>query len=158
MRKRSKYRPKVRYQDPLSYVLNGFMPVVTSAPNIITTVKIMNHGAIEALRTGQANWDDISALVVAFNVALGLTSQGIGVEHQQSLHNALGAALAIENRGVWVPKGAELTAVNLGMEIHDAQLEVATVEQVDKALKFVQIAIQERKEAVRKQKATACTA
>ena len=145
----------VRYQDPLSYVLNGFMPVSKRAPSIVTTVQIMNHGAIEALRTGKANWDDISALVVAFNVALGLTSQGIGVEHQQSLHNALGAALAIEHRGVWVAKAAELTAVNLGMEIHDAQLAVATVEQVDKAMKFVQIVIQERKEAVRRQKAAA---
>ena len=145
----------VRYQDPLSYVLNGFMPVSKRAPSIVTTVQIMNHGAIEALRTGKADWDDISALVVAFNVALGLVSQGVGTEHSQALHNALGAALSIERRGVWVAKAAELTAVNLGMEVHDAQLAVATVEQVDKAMKFVQIVTQERKEAVRRQQAAA---
>jgi hypothetical protein len=33
--------------------------------------------------------------------------------------------------------GPELTAMNLGMEIHDAQLDACTVGQLEKALDFV---------------------
>ncbi len=33
--------------------------------------------------------------------------------------------------------GPELTSMNLGMEIHDAQLDACTVQQLERALDFV---------------------
>lgn len=70
MRKRSKYRPREKIDDPVAYVLSGFKRVNDAAGDIISTVRIRNH-----------------------------------------------------------------MAINLGMEIHDAQLDACTVAQMEQATK-----------------------
>ena len=151
MRKRSTYRPKRNLQDPLAFVLNGFTPADQKSNGIIQTVRIMNHGAINAVRTGKATWEDVSTLVVAFNVGLGLAANGIGSEYSHDLREALKASFALEQRSKWLLTGTELTSINLGMEVHDAQLDVCTVAEMEAALVTVQQMIAERKSAVRKQ-------
>ena len=155
MRKRSNYRPKRKLQDPLAFVLNGFRPADQKSNGIITTVRIMNHGAINAVRTGKATWEDVSTLVVAFNVGLGLCAAGVGGDYSHELREALKAALVLEQRDKWLLTGPELSAINTGMEVHDAQLDVCTVVEMEAALVTVQQMMAERKALVRRQ---ACTA
>ena len=155
MRKRSTYRPKRNLQDPLAYVLNGFRPADQKANGIIQTVRIMNHGAINAVRKGEAVWEDVSTIIVAFNVGLGLCAAGVGGDYSHELGQALKAALALEQKDKWLLTGPELSAINIGMEVHDAQLDVCTVIEMEAALVTVQQMLAERKRAVRKQSCTA---
>lgn len=155
MRKRSTYRPKRNLQDPLAYVLNGFRPADQKENGIIQTVRIMNHGAIDAVRRGKATWEDVSTIIVAMNVGLGLCAAGVGGDYAYELRNALKAAMALEQRDKWLLTGPELNAINLGMEVHDAQLDVCTVIEMEAALVTVQQMIAERKAMVRRQVCTA---
>lgn len=151
VRKRSTYRPKRNLQDPLSFVLNGFMPADQKSNGIIQTVRIMNHGAINAVRTGKATWEDVSTIVVAMNVGLGLCAAGVGEDYAYELRQALKAALALEQKDKWLLTGPELNAINHGMAIHDGQLDICTVADMEASLVTVQQMIAERKQAVRRQ-------
>ena len=51
-------------------------------------------------------------------------------------------------------KAQELTAINLGMEIHDAQLEVTTIKHMEDALDMVILEIKNRKARVIMEKTT----
>ena len=53
MRKKSKYKPKGVRLDVATWVINGFKPVAATGSAVLD-LKIKNHSALEALRTGQA--------------------------------------------------------------------------------------------------------
>lgn len=147
MRKRSTYRPRPQLANPVAWVINGFKPI---SQNGIVNVQIKNHHAIDALRKGIADREDIDAIIGAFNVAEALQRLGIGDEYKEELREAQDALYAVSRRGIdreyrFVVKGQELTAINLGMEIHDAQIEVTTVEVMEKAIDIVKDEIKHRK-------------
>lgn len=150
MRKRSSYRPKPQLPNPVAWIINGFKPVSQAG---IVNVQIKNHNAIDALRKGIADREDIDTIIEAFNIAEALQRLGIGDEYKDELRSAQDALYAVSKRGVdreyrFVLKAQELTAINLGMEIHDAQIEVTTVEQMEKAIDIVKSEIKNRKARV----------
>ena len=137
MRKRSSYRPKPQLPCPLSYVLNGFLPVRITAP--ILTCRIRNHAAVAAAEKGLAERDDIDALVGAFNMAGAMAKLDVGAEYKAEIALALGAVKALASRPRMLYKGTEMRDVQLGMEIHDAQLDDSrsTIQLMEKALTIV---------------------
>ena len=150
MRKRSSYRPKPQLPNPVAWIINGFKPVSEAG---IVNVQIKNHNAIDALRKGIADREDIDTIIEAFNIAEALQRLGIGDEYKDELRSAQDALYAVSKRGVdreyrFVLKAQELTAINLGMEIHDAQIEVTTVKQMEKAIDIVKSEIKNRKARV----------
>lgn len=150
MRKRSSYRPKPQLPNPVAWIINGFKPISQSG---IVNVQIKNHNAIDALRKGIADREDIDTIIEALNIAEALQRLGIGDEYKDELRSAQDALYAVSKRGVdreyrFVLKAQELTAINLGMEIHDAQIEVTTVEQMEKAIDIVKSEIKNRKARV----------
>lgn len=150
MRKRSSYRPKPQLPNPVAWIINGFKPVSQAG---IVNVQIKNHNAIDALRKGIADREDIDTIIEAFNIAEALQRLGIGDEYKDELRGAQDALYAVSKRGVdreyrFVLKAQELTAINLGMEIHDAQIEVTTIEQMEKAIDIVKSEIKNRKARV----------
>jgi hypothetical protein len=140
MRKRSKYRPKGVIQDTMGHVLGGFTPVREHGK--ATTLKIKNHNALANMTQGSGSRDDIDILIAAMNVAeaLAITAE-LGDGYRAEITAAQDALLAMSRRGLernrFLFTGPELTAMNMGMEVHDAQLDACTVGELEKALDFV---------------------
>lgn len=140
MRKRSKYRPKGVIMDTVGHVLGGFR-MVQDTPHA-TTLKIKNHQALASMVNGTGTRDDIDILIAAMNVTEALAiAAALGHEYRAEITAAQDAILAMAKRGLvknrFLFTGPELTAMNLGMEIHDAQLDACTIGQLEKALDFV---------------------
>lgn len=140
MRKRSRYRPKGVILDTVSHVLGGFLPVREHGR--ATTLKIKNHQALASMVAGTGSRDDIDILIAAMNVAEALAIvASLGHEYRKEIKAAQDAILSMGKRGIerdrFLFTGPELQAMNLGMEIHDAQLDACTVGQLERALDFV---------------------
>jgi hypothetical protein len=158
MRKKSKYKPKGVRLDATTYVLNGFRLVSTTGGAALD-LKIKNHSALEALRTGQAKRYDLDSIISALNVSEALSRLGIGHEYTDEIRQGQDALLELSRRGInrddrFVAKASELTAINYGMELHDAQLDITTIAQLEKALDIVMNEIKSRKARVIEEKAT----
>ena len=138
MRKRSAYRPRAQLPDPLAWVLSGFQPVAT-AHDQMTTVRIKNHSAIQSVRSGTASIQDVDVLISAFNIAEALARLGQGADWLPEIRAAQDALRSAGERPKYRFSGPELTAVNLGMEVHDAQLDdpKTTIAMMQEALEIV---------------------
>lgn len=142
MRKKSKYKPKGVRLDVMSWVKSGMM--LTSkvgGGSIITQTRIKNHISIEALRKGEAGFDDIDTLINAFNVTEALAIMKIGDDYRAEIRAGQDALFTLgvraKEKGRFVATGPELMSINLAMEIHDAQLDICTVAEMEKALNYV---------------------
>ena len=141
MRKRSKYRPKAVLPDPLSYVLKGFVPI-TAVQDENTKLRIKNHSAIEDVRTGAATKHSLDVLINSFNMAETLAVMGIGDEYLPEIHSAQDALREMIEKGIerdcrFLFTGQQLQDVVLGMEVHDAQLDRATLGELQQALRLI---------------------
>jgi hypothetical protein len=138
MRKRSSYRPKHVIANPLEYAIAGVSP-----PNkdTLLVVKIKNHDAMNSLLYGRATKDDIDILIHMVNVTEALYRLGFGREYKEVLTAGLDALHQVGTRGLtsgrFILKAPEIAALNELMELHDAQLEVVTVIDMEKALRLV---------------------
>ena len=139
MRKRSKYRPKGVRLDPITYVLAG-VQAFSRVPQG-TDLRIKNHYALNQLRLGQATKPDIDVLIGALNMTEALARMRLGDDWQEEILAGLDALHAVAQRGKttsrFVCKGPELTAINLSMEIHDAQLDACTVKDIEMGMDLV---------------------
>ncbi len=143
MRKRSKYKPKGVRMDNISWVMSSVKKVTTISAG--TSLQIKNHDAMDKLRRGVATKDDIDILIGAFNMAEGYMRlrAELGRDWSVEIRAGQDALLEVARRGVardmrFVCKPAELVAMNLTMEIHDAQLENSTVLDLERALAIVE--------------------
>ena len=142
MRKRSKYKPKGVRLDTVTWIVNGFRRAADAGNGtIITNTRLKNHSSLEALRTGTADRDDLDVLISAFNVTEALCIMKIGDEYRGEINAAQNAIYnlgvrAVE-RGKFLATGSELVAINTAMELHDAQLDVCTVSELEQALDYV---------------------
>jgi hypothetical protein len=137
VRKRSKYKPRAIIPDTMTWVRAGMKKVDEISAG--TTLKIRNHDAMNNLRLGAATRRDIDALIDAMNITEALANRGIGADWKSEIRAAQDALLELARRGVandfrFIAKGPELVALNLVMEVHDAQLETVTVKQLETAM------------------------
>jgi hypothetical protein len=138
MRKRSKYKPKGVRLDNMAWVQSGLRRVDEVSES--ATIKIRNHDAMNTLRLGTATKVEIDVLINALNVSEALAHNGVGGDWMPELRTAQDALYTLAKRGLtsrFIVRGEELKALNLAMEIHDAQLEAVTVKQLEAALNFV---------------------
>lgn len=141
MRKRSKYRPKGVRLDAMEYVMTSIKPLATLASEV-STLRIKNHGALAAVCQGQATKRDIDALIAALNIAEALVAQGVGTDYAGDIKAGQDALLDMAKRGVergdrFILRAPELQAINLAIEVHDAQLDAITVRQLERAIDYV---------------------
>jgi hypothetical protein len=141
MRKKSKYKPKGVRVDAVSWVLEGLKPFSTVDASL--NLRIKNHDAMDMLRRGDATRADIDVLIGAFNMAeayMRLRPE-LGADWAEEIKAGLDALHAVGKRGVesgrFILKADELVAMNLVMEIHDAQLDNTTVNDMEKAMDIV---------------------
>jgi hypothetical protein len=140
MRKRSKYRPKPVLANPVGYVIESFTPV-TFYESYLIDLKIKNSGAMVALLRGNATHDDLSLLVAMSNVTEALYQLGFGEDYKDVAIDGREAILQIAHRAVkhqkFTPTGPEIQSLNRLMELHDAQMDVITIKDMERALQFI---------------------
>lgn len=140
MRKRSSYRPKGIIRDPITYVLTSIRPLAEHNSYLLD-LKIKNHGAMNSLLYGDATLQDMDMLISMCNVCEALYRLGFGREYKDVVAKGLEALFQIGTRGYSIKKFAcklpEVAAMNELMELHDAQMDVITVRDMEKALALV---------------------
>ena len=155
MRKRSKYRPKGVVLDVMTYVKSGIQ-TVASVPEAGVNLRLRNHMAFDEIMKGEPTSFHANDLIEAFNIAEALAILGIGNDYRAEIWAAQDAVFNMAKRGV--DKGSyrfnasELEAVRFGMELHDEQLRVAAVKEMEQALVIVNKTIKARKARVVKKR------
>lgn len=148
MRKRSKYRPRQILVNPLGYVLESMTPVAKHDQYLVE-LKIKNHMAMSTLTKGLATRDDIDTLIATANITEALYRLGFGKEYAEVVREGLDSLRAVGKRGVesgkFILKPAEMNALNLMMELHDAQMDLITIKDMEKALNIVREEFRQRK-------------
>lgn len=141
MRKRSKYRPKPVLRNPLGYVLESLTPVAQHDDHLIN-LKIKNHSSMAQLTQGKANKEDIDRLINSANMTEALYRLGFGAEYKDVITAGVGALLAVARRGAesgrFILHASEMQALNELMELHDAQMEVITIKDLEKGIALVE--------------------
>jgi hypothetical protein len=140
MRKRSKYKPKPVLLNPMGFVMENLSPV-RSHTAFMLDLKIKNHAALEALTKGNATRVDIDTLVAMGNVTEAFARMGFGKDYSDVVKQGLQALRSVGARGaasnLFILKAVEMTALNEFMELHDAQMEVVTLKDMDAAIALV---------------------
>lgn len=140
MRKRSKYRPRTVLANPVAYVVESMTPVAKHDSYLID-LKIKNHGAMTALTQGQATRAELDVLIAMSNMIEALWTLGFGKEYKAVMCEGQAALIAVGRRGLatgrFILRALEMTALNDLMELHDAQMEVITVGDIERAIAVV---------------------
>lgn len=83
----------------------------------------------------------MDVVIAALNMTEALARLRIGSELTDQIRAGQDALYALAQRGTrlgrFVFTGPELQAINLAMEIHDAQLDVCTIAELEKAVEIV---------------------
>lgn len=141
MRKRSKYRPKGVFINPVAYVVESMTPVKQHS-NFLIDLKIRNHMAMTNLTQGRATRSDMDELVVLGNVVEALLRMGFGREYGGVVKDGLDSLRNVARRGVandnrFILNAKEMNDLNALMELHDAQMDVITVRDMEQAMKLI---------------------
>jgi hypothetical protein len=149
VKKKSKYKPKGVRLDAMTWVLSG-MRKVGQVPTAGVMLKIKNHDAMNEITQGRGKRDNIDIVIAAMNVAEALAMMGVGKDWRDEIRQAQDAILTMAKRGLakedrFLLTGQEMQALNLGIDIHDAQLDEATVKQLEEALQLVEREIRQKR-------------
>lgn len=107
-----------------------------------TRMRIVAHDAMDVLRQGNATRGHLQVIVEVANMAETLASlHGLGKDWLPEIHEAQEAIRAIAVRGAelnrYVLRGPELLALNLLLQVHDAQLDACSVQTLGKAVEYI---------------------
>ena len=137
MRKRSKYRPRRVLLDTMAFVQESLTPVAKH-DNYLLDLKIVNSMAMASLMKGTATKRDMDVLVAMSNVVEALYELGFGRQYQDVATEGRYAILSIVYRAVerlrFVPTGEDIKRLNTLMELHDAQMDVITIADMERAI------------------------
>jgi hypothetical protein len=132
----------------MGYVMESMTPIAAMDKYFIE-LKIKNHLALTRLTKGEADRTDIDTLIAATNVTEALYRLGFGREYGDVVKDGLDALRSVGRRGVetgrFILKSVEMNALNLVMELHDAQLEIITLRDMEKAIELVKEEFRQRK-------------
>ena len=142
MRKKSSYKPRgVRY-DNMSWIMAGLKKVGT-LPTAGVTLKLKNHEALDSILKGQGTKDHVDVLIAALNMSEALirVRDELGRDWSSEIKAAQDAVRTMGKRGVergsFGFTGPEMNAMKFFMDLHDAQLDECTVQEMERALFIV---------------------
>jgi hypothetical protein len=142
MKKKSSYKPRGVRMDNMSWIIAGLKKVGT-LPSAGVALKLKNHAALDSILTGQGTKDHVDILIAALNMseALVRVRDELGRDWSNEIRAAQDAIRSMGKRGVqygsFAFTGPEMNAVKLVMDLHDAQLDECTVQEMEKALFIV---------------------
>jgi len=124
----------------MAYVIESMTPVAMHDTYLVD-LKIRNHMAMTNLTQGKATRTDMDDLIAMGNVTEALSRMGFGKEHGDITQDGLNALHAVGKRGVesgrFILRSEEMKALNTLMELHDAQMDVITIKDMEHAFKLV---------------------
>lgn len=142
MRKRSRYKPKGVRIDTMAFVQSGFKKF--DDVSVSVDLRIKNHAALEALRTGTATRSDMDILIGQGNMAEAFSRlrPDLGADWALEIKTGQDALLAVIRRGIaagdrFICRADELVAINLVTQIHDAQLDQVNVKDMELAMDII---------------------
>jgi hypothetical protein len=148
VRKRSAYRPRQVLQNPLAFVLEN-ITLLTQHENYLLDLQLKNSSAMQNLLQGRANKKDMNTLIAMSNITEMLQEMGFGKEFNDVCVDGREALIGIIMRAVnikrFTPTGKEIQSLNMLMELHDAQMDVITVKDMDEAIKLARNKIAHKK-------------
>jgi hypothetical protein len=134
--------------NPMAYVIESMTPV-TKHDTYLVDLKIRNHMALTNLTQGKATRADMDDLIAMGNVTEALSRLGFGKEHGDITQDGLNALHAVGKRGVesgrFILRSEEMRALNTLMDLHDAQMDVITIKDMERGLKLVEEEFRQRK-------------
>lgn len=138
---RKAYKPKGFLVDPIRYTLNS-IAMASAHKSAYLGLKIQAHSSMTSVIQGKATRDDMDILVNMFNMVDALCRMRIGKEYYEQVKVGQGALRTAIERGLargdrFILTGPEISAINAVIELHDAQLEVATVGDLGRACDMV---------------------
>lgn len=137
---RKKYKPRSILINPLGYVLESMTRVADHSFDLVA-LQIVNSAAMVSLLRGTASKKDMDKLVAMSNIVEALYQMGFGAEYKGVSIEGRVSILSIVQRSVthgrFTPTGQEITALNALMELHDAQMNVITVRDIERAVQYV---------------------
>lgn len=105
-------------------------------------LKIKNHSAMETVTKGLAKRADLDTLIAMVNMTEAFARLGFGSDYSDVVRDGLQALRDVGQRcvvsGSFILKAHEMNALNTAMELHDAQMEVVTLKDMDAAIALVQ--------------------
>jgi hypothetical protein len=132
-------------------MLEGMTLLEKHSPHIIN-LKIKIHTTLSNLTRGGACRADMDRLISALNVSEALYRLGFGADYDAELRQGLDALYAVCSRGAatdkYILKADEMKALNDAIDLHDAQLEVVTVKDMEKAVILVEAEMKAKKAKV----------
>ncbi|HSG19659.1 MAG TPA: hypothetical protein VLA31_02725 [Burkholderiaceae bacterium] len=134
---RKRYKPKPILWDTMAYVQQELTPV-SKHDSYLLDLQLKNSQAMAALLHGTATKEDMDTLIAMSNITESLRLMGFGKEYLEVAVAGREALIRIAVRAVkvlrFVPTGPEIKALNELMELHDAQMEVITIQDMCNAI------------------------
>jgi hypothetical protein len=131
---RKKYKPKYVARNPLTQFFGGMS---SEHAEHLQTLKLKNHAAMAAMVEGRAGRTEWDMLVGAVNMGNVMCDMRIGDEFRNLMLAGRDALCEVGKRAHktdrFLFKGDKLQAMNLAMEVHDAQLENIRAIDVERA-------------------------
>lgn len=132
-----KYPPGTVLLDTMAAVQESIRPV-SQHGSWVTDTKLRSHAAVAALMRGEGNRGHATIVIETFNMSRSLVLCGFGVDLTKVILDAQDAIKAFVARFQSIQRytltAQEINALRALLELHDAQLEVATVGDIDRAL------------------------
>ena len=150
MRKRSSYRPKGMVYDTMGYVIESLTPVAAHG-SVLIDLKLKNHVALATTTQGRADRKTIDVLIAALNMTETLYKKGFGdvEEHGPLVKAGMHALRSLGARGAdtgkFIMRSDEMAALNEAMQLHDEQLEIVTVGELDRSQRIVRDVLMSKK-------------
>ena len=132
---RKAYRPRGVILDTVNWVCGGFKPLVSIKDEDVK-LRLRNHLALEAIAKGHATSADLGTLIAASNMTMALKRGGFGAKYHAAARAGADAIEALRDSKRLVCTGPELTAIKRMIELHDAQLDVVRINDLDAAIKL----------------------
>ena len=116
--------------------------LVKDAGDDNTRMRIVAHDAMDMLRKGEATRGHLQMVIEACNMTDVLARRfGLGTDWLPEIEETQACLQALAERGVqigrYVLKANELTALNLLMEVHDAQLDACSIRTLGEAVEYI---------------------
>ena len=150
MRKRSKYKPRPAIVDTMAHV-KVLVSTLSSNPALVD-LRLKNHSAMVSLTRGNATKSEMDVIIAALNITEALCGLGHGAEYTQEVMDGMDALHAVCVRGAqpgrFILRPMEMQAINQAMDVHNAQLEIITVGDLEKARQTVVNTIKRRQAVV----------
>lgn len=112
-------------------------------------MRVKVASAMASLVAGKANTHELDVVIGATNLAVALAIEGNGIEMAVPLSEGQLAVRVMKDRGMagngfrFTPE--ELKQVNYALEIHEAQLDIATINEIDSAQMLVHKMLQQQR-------------